>query len=344
MKVARTVLVASLLPFLLQFETVSTQVVVPRTVYLMGTRATLTVRVPDRDVAVQQLERMVRSLEETEAELSTWRSDTDLGTLNHQTVGEGLVISPPLCRLWPELTFWHRETQGAFDPAVGSLVEAWGLRGTGRLPSPSELLAALSHSGWENLSFDGARCRVVRNVGVTVDAGAFGKGVGLRRLQREFGEFGSWLVDLGGQVAVSEASSADPWPVAIADPRHRDLAVHGVRLAEGSLATSGGSERSQFVGGRAVGHILDPRNGRPVDWAGSVTVWHQDPFVADALSTALYVMGPEMGPCYAEIRDLAALFLEPLSVTEDSKLSTRATTGFRSQFPTVGEVVVPNCP
>ena len=95
----------------------------------MGTWATLMVQAPDRPAGLRRLERMVGRIERAEASLSTWRADSVLSALNRRPVNEPFALPPALCGLWPKLARWPRLTGGAFDPAVGRLVEAWGLRG-----------------------------------------------------------------------------------------------------------------------------------------------------------------------------------------------------------------------
>ncbi len=82
-------------------------------------------------------------------------------------------------------------------------------------------------------------------------------------------------------------------------------------MTTGSLSTSAGSERDLVVNGVRVGHVLDPRTGRPATFDGSVTVWHERGITADALSMALYVMGPVEGLVLAEARGIAACYLIP---------------------------------
>ena len=309
---------------------------VERALYLMGTRATLAVQAPDRVVALRQLDRMVRSLEQTEATLSTWRQNTELGRLNRQPVGEPFEVGPDVCALWPILTRWHEETDGAFDPAVGALIEAWGLREGGRRPSATELKAAREVSGLNHFAFDSdsGACRVTRLAEITLDAGAFGKGEALRRLQADRENDLPWRVDLGGQVAVSVATRRPAgWPAAIAHPVRRGESVIDIVLDEGSLATSGASERAFSVGGERIAHILDPRTGEALYRRESVTVWHQDPLVADLLSTALYVMGPEAGEHFAESHGLAVLFLAPSAEGTSNGPAARATAPFARRFP-----------
>ena len=335
MRVAPTLVIALLLfapPFASGVG--STPQTVERTVYLMGTRAVLVVDTTDRVAALRKLDQMVQSLERTEAELSTWRSDSVLSAVNRQPVGEPLDLPPPVCALWDTLTVWNRATDGAFDPAIGSLIEAWGLREGGRRPSTSDLAAAVDASGWAHLRFDAAVCHATRVVAVTVDAGAFGKGEALRRLARIRPAGATrWMVDLGGQIAVSEVSHAGGWTVAIAHPARRAEAAIEVTLRSGSLATSGASERLYEVEGGIVAHILDPRTGRPLHWPESVTVWHEDPLAADILSTALYVMGPEEGLRYADEHWLAAVFLAPAGEAGGAAVALRASRAFRQRFP-----------
>ena len=114
------------------------------------------------------------------------------------------------------------------------------------------------------------------------------------------------------------------WRIAIAHPHDRTRAALEVRLTTGSLSTSGGSERDLVVGGARVAHHLDPRTGRPAAFDGSVTVWHERAIVADMLSTALYVMGPDDGLRWAEDRDLAACYL----IEENGRLRLLATNAF----------------
>jgi len=302
---------------------------VARRVYLMGTAATLATEAADRPAALRGLERLLASLESAEAELSTWREDSLLSTLNRQPIGKPWSAPDALCDLLGELGTWQRASGGAFDPAVGSLISVWGLDGVARLAPRDELRRARRLAGLRHLSVRTSPCRITRLRDVRLDAGAFGKGAALDRAARAAGP-GRWIVDLGGQVAVG-GSEARPWPIALAHPALRAQPALRLSLAAGSLATSGGSERDQRVGPTALGHILDPRSGRPLSRRGSASAWHASALVADVLSTALYVMGPERGIEWAEARAIAACFLEPAG--QGAGVAIRATSAFRERLP-----------
>lgn len=299
-----------------------------RQVLLMGTRATLTTWDADSARADGRLERLLEHLEDTENRLSTWRPDSEISRMNASAGHGAFRLSSRTCALFQELDRWVRETDGAFDPAIGPLIEAWDIHGEGRIPTPAELQQARAQTGWTHLTFDAARCTVTLPAGAAVDVGAFGKGEGIDVARAAEGGDAPWLVDLGGQIGVAGSPpESGGWSVAIARPDDRSTALLTVRLPGGSLSTSGGSEHDRHVGGRRVGHILDPRTGRPAAFAGSVSVWHDSGLAADVLSTALYVMGPKRGLAWAEAHGVAALFAIPRG---GGSIVRRATAAFRA--------------
>ena len=284
-----------------------TPVRVERSVFLMGTVARFVVEDADREAALARLERMVRVVEEVEAEISTWRPDSHFSRVNRQPVGEPLAIPSRPCGILRRAGHWWRETAGAFDPTLGSLIEAWRLRDGGRWPDPAEIEAARSRAGFARVGFGPGRCDVTRRSEVLIEAGAYGKGAAIDAVRVAMRtEPGVWLVDFGGQVA-----ARGHWPVALAHPERRGEAVHELLIGGGSLANSGGSERDVTTpDGQRLGHILDPHTGSPVQSGISVAVWHRSALDADAISTALLVMGPDEGFAWASERRLAACFLE----------------------------------
>ncbi len=322
-------------------QTLAAPPLVERTVHLMGTWATLAVRTADRVAGLHLLEKMVGRIERTEASLSTWRAGSVLSALNRHPVNEPFPLPPALCGLWPRLARWHRLTGGAFDPAVGRLGEAWGLRTGGSVPAPEALRAARAATGFAHFRFDAETCRVTRAADATLDAGAFGKGEALRRLLAAPTDGHAWMVDFGGQIAAGGKPAATGWPVAVAHPARRHQAAMEFTLATGSLATSGASERSWVVEGRPVAHILDPRTGRSVHRPESVTVWHEDPLAADIFSTALYVMGAEQGLDYAERHGVAALFLIPDPDDDAAPVTVRASRTFETRFLALARTAAP---
>lgn len=274
--------------------------VLERRVHVMGTF--LSVRAwGDRHSAAGAVEQAVREVERMDALLSTWRPGTGLDRLNRAPAGEPVQLPQALFDLLSEVQGWSRATGGAFDPGVGPLVDAWGVRSGGRTPEPAEVRAALE-AVRAGVTLDPVGRTGARNhPGSWLDSGAFGKGAGLRDAAvplRQSILCGA-VLDFGGQLLVL----GGPRPVGVAHPLRREEPVASLAVADASVATSGPSERP--------GHLLDPRTGHPAPWEGSVTVVAEDPLVADILSTALHVLGPAEGMRWAEGRmDVGVLFLE----------------------------------
>jgi thiamine biosynthesis lipoprotein len=256
----------------------------------MGTWLELSVEAPERARALEASERAVRAIEACEARLSTWREDSELARLNRATPGQEVSLSPELAGdLERARTFW-RATGGAFDPGLGALVSAWGLRSGGRAPTAAELQAARAVGGFAAFELEERRA-VRRHPLAAVEEGGFGKGVGLDAALAELASAGiaEARIDLGGQLAVL----GSPCTTVLADPRERARRVLELRFDAGSLSTSGNSEHGIVVDGVPRGHLLDPRTGAPAEDFGSLTVWSSDATAADCLSTGLYVLGPE---------------------------------------------------
>jgi thiamine biosynthesis lipoprotein len=304
-------------------------VFVSRDAYVMGTLAQLSTYAAERDLGLATLESALATIEDTEQELSTWRPLSRISDLNRQTLGRPWVATPRLCRMFVDVWSWHRLTDGAFDPAIGQLASAWDIQGEGAVPTSDAVSLALAASGLGLFKLDPDRCTLTRRADAWIDVGGFGKGEALDRLAARLTNH-PWMVNLGGQIAVGgRVPPEGVWRIEIADPRHRDRPILQVGILNGSLATSGGSERDNVVHGTRVGHILDPRTGYPATFNGSVTTWHERGLVADILSTALYVMGPEAGLPWAEARGIAACFLIP-----DRGISrVEMTTNFRRLLP-----------
>ncbi len=301
----------ALVAFVLQSS--GAQAELTREAYLMGTRATLVARASERPAALAALDALLTSLESTENDLSTWR-DTPFNRLNALPENTPAPLDASLCALLREVNTWNSRTNGAFDPAVGPLIDLWGVQKRPRVPTPREIGAALAASHLRAWRFDAAACTIARPPGGRLDSGGFGKGEAIDRAARVPTAAGAWMIDLGGQIGVSaphDTSRDEGWRVGIAHPRARLRVLFTVTLHDGSLATSGGSERDQRARGTRVGHILDPKTGTPARFDGSVVVWHDRGLIADILSTALYVMGPGAGLRWAEQNGIAACFLVP---------------------------------
>lgn len=291
--------------------------VVERQVAAMGTVLRLSIDAGERATGIAASAAMVAAVEETERRLSTWRDASELVTFNAAAPEAQVNLSPlAFAALETALSCWS-ETAGAFDPTVAPLVDAWGLRGPGRVPSAPELETARREVGAGRIELDRARRTVRQPGGVRLEEGGSGKGAGLDAALAAAGALAPGAhveLDFGGQLAW--AGRRAPVEVAVADPRDRSRAVLALTLdaAAGSLSTSANSEHASDVAGVRIGHLLDPRTGRPATGIGSATVLAAEATAADCRSTGLFVLGEAEGAALMsrwsrELRSEAVLLL-----------------------------------
>jgi thiamine biosynthesis lipoprotein len=255
--------------------------------YLMGTVCEVAVA-SGHEAEVELAFAEAKRIEEM---LSTWIDTSELSRLNR---GEN-AASPELQTLLASATDWSRRTNGAFDPQLKALIEAWKTRDAGALPRRDAIARALQSKQWEE--------------------GAFGKGYALDRMLAKLTAREA-MIDFGGQVI-----ARGELRVSIADPANRERPVLAFTMRDASLSTSSGSEKTFEVDGRRFSHILDPRTGEALPPRGSVSVLADDALTADILSTALYVMGEDEGLRWAGANDVAAIFINS---NRNVRMSARA--------------------
>jgi thiamine biosynthesis lipoprotein len=230
------------------------------------------------------------------------------------------------------------DTGGAFDPTVAPLVDAWGFGKAGRRyepPSPEALSAARTRVGFEKVGLDASGLRVRKPAGMQIDLSSMQHGHGADVVSEYLDSLGirSYLVDVGSEIrARGESPDGGAWHVAIerpsaaeaTDPASTNGFEHVVSLRNAGIATSGNFRYFFDYNGRRYSHRIDPRTGEPVSHdLVSVTVIDPICMHADALATALTVLGPDEGFDYAAQRNIAALFISKSGNTLVEKMTPR---------------------
>jgi FAD:protein FMN transferase len=243
--------------------------------------------------------------------LTVHRPDSPLGRFNAGPPGE-YEIPAPAREVLDAAARLRALTGGAFDPAVRPLIDLWA-RAERRdsVPGAQEIEAARALVGGVGYRLT-ATALVKELDGVGVDLGALAKGYMADEAVALLVRAGCArvIVEFGGDVALARAPGQPPFRIGIRDPGGADALFGVLEVARGAVVTSGSYERGVTIGGRRYGHIVDPRTGRPVDELVSVTVEADDAQTADAVATALFVMGITEGRAFLDAHpEFSALML-----------------------------------
>jgi thiamine biosynthesis lipoprotein len=267
----------------------------------------------DTETALEVLD-LVETLED---QMSVFRQTSEICHINRTAGREPVKVEPGLFELLELAVRLHGETQGAFDITAGPLSEVWGFaRRAGAVPTDEQLAEALRCVGSHLLQLDPER-KTIRfgRQGVRLNLGSIGKGYALDRCAERLHQAGiedfllhgghSSVLGRGSQRWPRHVPPDDPswgWLVGLRHPLRPRRRLAEIRLRDQALATSGSRLQSFVHRGRRYGHILDPRSGRPAEGVLSTTVIAPTAALADALSTAFYVMGPQLALDYCRTR------------------------------------------
>ncbi len=253
-------------------------------------------------------------------QMSTWRGDSDLSRFN-ALPGDATQLLPAAFHTVLACALATAEASGgAFDPTIGPLVDLWGFgphpaeqEGP---PPPERIAAALARIGWRRLDFDTASGRLCQPGGAALDFSGIAKGYAVDLVAEGLIAAGidSFLVEIGGELRGRGVKpDGSPWWVAVeqaATTTEVQTPRYVVALHDLAIATSGDYRRRFHHGGVVYGHTIDPRTGWPIrpDIA-AVTVLHRQCMQADALATAIAVLGLPAGLDHATRHGIAALIV-----------------------------------
>jgi thiamine biosynthesis lipoprotein len=250
--------------------------------------------------------------------MTVYREDSELSRLNRTAYEQPVPVERQLFQLLLKAKELSRETHGAFDPTTGPLIALWRRsRQEGRVPSEAEIDEALTHTGLKHVQFDETQNTIRFDDPLAeFNLGGIGKGYALDRAGRLLSDSGvdDWLLNGGfsSLLARGEHQGQGGWPVGIRNPLLPHETIGTILLKDRALSTSGSGVQSFRHAGKKYGHILDPRTGRPVEGLLSVTVLAPTAALADALSTAFFVLGLEKAQKYCDNHpNVSSLLIPP---------------------------------
>jgi len=271
----------------------------------MGTIATLTTAGADGK-RLDEFTATVRTCSaDLETTLSVFNADSDVSRLAQGAGGDPITISPATAEILSLSCHYGRISHGAFDPTVGPLVKLWGFSGgkpPSSMPGSTSIADALAQVGYTNIIVNVAETPPTARLakpGIAVDLGGIAKGYAVDACHAALvtRDAQQVMIDLGGNIrCIGAASGERKWRIGVRNPFNRDEIIGSIDLPGGmAVATSGNYERFVAIGGERFSHIIDPRTGYPVQGMAGVTALASTAVEADAMSTALFVLGPEQG-------------------------------------------------
>jgi thiamine biosynthesis lipoprotein len=297
----------------------------------MSTDGSLTMVTTDPRVADRATEAAIQEVQRVEELMSTFRPESEISRVNRSAGGEPVAVSAPTAEVVRAALRMAETTDGAFDVTYAPLGAAWRKAvQQGREPTEQELEAARALVGTDKVTLTAENRISLAQPGMEVDLGGIAKGYAIDRAARALQEAGvsGGIVDVGHDLRLfGTPEDGGKWRVGV----HRPPGVERefiLEVGDCAVTTSGDYARGFHLGNKWYSHIIDPRTGRPATDVTSVTVVGPDATRADALATALSVMGPDEGLALVEgLDEFECLFMTRM---QDDTVQFRMSRGFKN--------------
>lgn len=295
--------------------------------FCMGTVISQRVYGENAETAALRVEEEMKRLETL---MSFFLESSEISRLNKAAGKHEVELGCESLYVLNRAKYFSEICGGTFDITIGPVAKLWGIfTDHAKLPSEDEINQALSFTGYKDIIIDNGKGTVkLKKPGESVDLGAIAKGYTADRAIEIYKQYGikSAFINLGGNVMVlGNKPDGSPWKIGIQNPLlQRGECLGAVNSVDKTIVTSGDYVRYFEKNNKRYHHILDPRTGYPAD-SGliSTTIVSEKSIGADALSTAIFILGLEEGmKLINSIKDMEAIFItkhKKIYVTEGLK-------------------------
>ena len=285
---------------------------------VMNTIAKITAVAPDRKTAQLSIDSAFEEICRLEKLMNRYDPNSQLSQVNRLAAKEPVKIDRELFDILRQSVQFSKKTDGAFDITVGPLVDLWRkCAEANSVPTEKQLAKVKKRIGYDKLILDANDFSVRFTArGVSLDLGAIAKGFAADKAVEEMKKAGAigGLVDLGGQVGCfGTTEKQGKWLVGIQNPAklQNSRIIAKLVLGDSAVATSGDYERFYKIGAHRFSHIFNPVTEKSADELTSVTIIAKDGTAADALATAVSVLGVQKGlKLIEEIPDTEAVIIK----------------------------------
>lgn len=276
------------------------QKIMEKSTYLMGSDFEITVCAKTISEGEKAISLAIEEIRRIEALISSWKSTSETSKINSAAGLKEQQVSDELFELIDRSIKLSKLTDGAFDISYASLDEVWKFDGSmTQMPSGESIAKSISNVGYRNIELNYQNKTVfLKKKGMKIGFGAIGKGYAADMAKSLLISKGieSGLINASGDISSwGKKPDGSSWKVAITNPLDKTNSFGTFPIYNQAVVTSGNYEKFVNFNGKRYAHIIDPRTGYPATGILSVTIFAPRAELADALATAVFVMGAEVG-------------------------------------------------
>jgi len=292
---------AALIAFFILFQANSeAQQVYKRTLKLMGSRFDITVVANNEAEGNSYIDMAVAEISRIEKLISDWDPNSQVSEITRQAGIKPVKVDKEVFDLIDRSIKISELTSGAFDISYASMDKIWKFDGSmTKKPTEEEIMRSVEKIGYKKIILNEQDTSVfLKEAGMKIGFGAIGKGYAADKAK-------ALLIQKGAQAGIINASgdmntwgkqpNGESWMVAITNPLNKEKAFSWLPIDNSAIVTSGNYEKFVVFDNIRYAHIIDPRTGHPAQGIVSASVLCSSAELADALATAVTVMGVEVG-------------------------------------------------
>jgi FAD:protein FMN transferase len=311
--------------FISALYSVSAQVVFQRSFIKMGSAFDLTLVANNQVEADQLFEQAISEIDRIERLISSWDQASETSQVNQMAGKKAVKVTKELYDLVFRAKAIAQLTNGAFDPTYASVDKIWTFDGRDvEQPNTEIISASVSKIGFDKIAFDPLESSLYLPLqGMKIGFGAIGKGYAADRVKSLLQKQGvaAGIVNASGDMSAwGIQPNGNPWQVGLINPKNKDKVFAWFPVKDQAVVTSGDYEKFVLINGKRYGHIINPKTGFPSQGVMSCTVFAPKAELADALSTALFVMGVETGIDFInQLNQVEAIMIDDTGKVHTSK-------------------------
>jgi thiamine biosynthesis lipoprotein len=292
---------------------------------LMGSSFEITVVAEDEDFAKESLAIAKKEIIRIENLISSWDQKSETSRINRNAGIAAVEVSKELFDLIFRAQQISKLSSGAFDLTFAAIDKLWNFDGReSEMPNPDTLKASVFNIGYQLIELDEESLTVfLPKKGMKIGFGAIGKGYAADRAKQllvELGVLGGIINASGDMNTWGTKPDGSSWTIGIVNPMNNKKVFSWFSLEHNAVVTSGDYEKFTQINGRRYSHIIDPRTGIPSQGIVSCTVFAGKAELADAIATAIFVMGVESGLFLIDqLPDIEAILIDDSGIIHRSK-------------------------